>query len=77
VGHRFSTPDFDFGCFVKVFVEFWILQYELKLDGFRALGQKSGRSTQLCSRNHKDFTHRFECVANALLELPREIGIRL
>jgi bifunctional non-homologous end joining protein LigD len=46
-------------------------QYELKLDGFRAIGQKSGRSTQLWSRNHKDFTHRFAGVAHALLELPR------
>jgi ATP-dependent DNA ligase len=27
-------------------------QYELKLDGFRAIGRKSGRSTQLWLRNH-------------------------
>jgi bifunctional non-homologous end joining protein LigD len=50
-------------------------QYELKLDGFRALGRKSGRSTQLWSSNHKDFTHRFAGVAKALLELPRETVI--
>jgi DNA ligase D-like protein (predicted ligase) len=50
-------------------------QCELKLDGFRALGRKSGRSTQLWSRNHKDFTHRFAGVAKALLQLPRETVI--
>ena len=50
-------------------------QYELKPDGFRAIGRKSGRITQLWSRNHKHFTHRFAGVANALLELPRETVI--
>ena len=44
--------------------------YELKLDGFRAIGRKSGRSAQLWSRNHKDFTGRFPAVTSALLELP-------
>jgi bifunctional non-homologous end joining protein LigD len=34
-------------------------RYELKLDGFRAIGRKSGRSAQLWSRNQKDFTGRF------------------
>jgi ATP-dependent DNA ligase len=29
-------------------------RYELKLDGFRAIGRKSGRSAQLWSRNQKD-----------------------
>jgi bifunctional non-homologous end joining protein LigD len=43
--------------------------YEVKLDGFRAIGRKSGRSTQLRSRNHKDFSRRFPGVASALLEL--------
>jgi ATP-dependent DNA ligase len=33
-------------------------RYELKLDGFRAIGRKSGRSAQLWSRNQKDFTRR-------------------
>ncbi|MBV9498629.1 MAG: non-homologous end-joining DNA ligase [Acidobacteriaceae bacterium] len=46
--------------------------YELKLDGFRAIGRKSGRTCQLWSRNHKDFTRRFPGVASALLELPSD-----
>jgi ATP-dependent DNA ligase len=50
-------------------------QYELKLDGFRAIGRKSGRSTQLWSRNHKDFVRRFPGVASALLELPGDTVI--
>jgi len=33
--------------------------YELKLDGFRAIGCKSGGSIQLWSRNPKDFTRGF------------------
>jgi hypothetical protein len=38
-------------------------QYELKLDGFRAIGRKSARSAQLRSRNQKDFARRFPHVA--------------
>ena len=34
-------------------------RYELKLDGFRAIGRKSGRGAQLWSRNQKDFRRRF------------------
>lgn len=34
-------------------------RYELKLDGFQAIGRKSGRSAQLWSRNQKDFTRDF------------------
>lgn len=49
--------------------------YELKLDGFRAIGRKSGRSCQLWSRNHKDFTRRFPGVASALVELPSDTVI--
>jgi len=49
--------------------------YELKLDGFRAIGRKSGRSAQLWSRNHKDFTGRFPAVTSALLELPGDTVI--
>jgi ATP-dependent DNA ligase len=37
-------------------------RYELKLDGFQAIGRKSGRSAQLWSRNQKDFTRRFPAV---------------
>lgn len=46
--------------------------YELKLDGFRAVGRKSGRSAQLWSRNHKDFSRRFRGAACALGELPSD-----
>ena len=50
-------------------------QYELKLDGFRAIGRKSGQTTQLWSRNQKDFARRFPGVARALLELPSDTVI--
>jgi ATP-dependent DNA ligase len=49
--------------------------YELKLDGFRAMGRKSGRSAQLWSRNHKDFSRRFPEVLSALQELPGDTVI--
>jgi DNA ligase D-like protein (predicted ligase) len=47
-------------------------RYELKLDGFRAIGRKSGRNAQLWSRNQKDFTRRFPDVAKAVAELPND-----
>jgi bifunctional non-homologous end joining protein LigD len=43
--------------------------YELKLDGYRAIGRKSGRSTRLWSRNQKNFTRRFPAVAKALADI--------
>jgi bifunctional non-homologous end joining protein LigD len=46
-------------------------RYELKLDGYRAIGRKSGRSTQLWSRNQKDFTRRFPAITKAIVNLPR------
>jgi DNA ligase D-like protein (predicted ligase) len=49
--------------------------YELKLDGFRAIGRKSERTTQLWSRNHKDFARRFPGVASTILELPSDTVI--
>jgi bifunctional non-homologous end joining protein LigD len=45
-------------------------RYELKLDGFRAIGRKSGRNAQLWSRNQKDFTRRFPDVVKSIAELP-------
>jgi len=45
-------------------------RYELKLDGFRAIGRKSGRSAQLWSRNQKDFTRRFREITKAIGDLP-------
>jgi len=45
-------------------------RYELKLDGFRAIGRKAGRSAQLWSRNQKNFARRFPAVVKALANLP-------
>ena len=50
-------------------------RYELKLDGFRAIGRKSGRSAQLWSRNQKDFVRRFLGVVKAIRELPDDTVI--
>jgi ATP-dependent DNA ligase len=50
-------------------------RYELKLDGFRANGRKSGRSAELWSRNQKDFTRRFRDVAKAIAHLPDDTVI--
>ena len=47
-------------------------EYELKLDGYRALGFKSEGHTRLCSRNGKDFSARFPNVTRALEALPDE-----
>jgi ATP-dependent DNA ligase len=50
-------------------------RYEVKLDGFPAIGHKSGRSSQLWSRNHKDLCRRFQGLASALMELPGDTVI--
>jgi bifunctional non-homologous end joining protein LigD len=50
-------------------------RYELKLDGFRAIGRKSGRSAQLWSRNQKDFARRFPNVVRGIAELPSDTAI--
>jgi bifunctional non-homologous end joining protein LigD len=50
-------------------------RYELKLDGFRAIGRKSGRSAQLWSRNQKDFTRRFPDVVKGIAGLPSDTVI--
>jgi bifunctional non-homologous end joining protein LigD len=47
-------------------------RYELKLDGFWAIGRKSGQSAQLWSRNQKDFTRRFPGVVKGIAELPSD-----
>jgi ATP-dependent DNA ligase len=47
-------------------------EYELKLDGYRALGLKSGGRARLFSRNGKDFSARFASVTRALDALPDE-----
>ncbi len=46
--------------------------YELKLDGYRALGLKSDGHARLYSRNGKDLSTRFPSVTRALEALPDE-----
>jgi len=45
-------------------------RYELKLDGFRAVGRKAGRTAQLWSRNQKNFARRFPTIVKGLGGLP-------
>lgn len=46
--------------------------YEIKLDGYRALGIKSAGRVQIRSRNNNDFTSRYRPIADALAGLPDE-----
>lgn len=46
--------------------------YELKLDGYRALGIKTAGTVRLRSRNDKDFDRKYPGVAKALAALPEE-----
>jgi ATP-dependent DNA ligase len=48
--------------------------YEVKLDGYRAIGVK-GDETILYSRNHKNFNKRFPQIADALDDLPADTVI--
>ena len=50
-------------------------RYELKLDGFRAIGRKAGRTAQLWSRNQKNFARRFPTIVKALGALPDDTVI--
>lgn len=45
-------------------------QYEVKLDGYRAIGVRRKAGVELWSRNKRDFSHRFRNVARALEALP-------
>jgi ATP-dependent DNA ligase len=49
--------------------------YELKFDGYRAIGVKGAGQVRLFSRNGKDFTRRFASIAQALEALPDETVI--
>jgi bifunctional non-homologous end joining protein LigD len=48
---------------------------EIKLDGYRAIGIKSGGRAHLRSRNDKDFTTRYAAISAALGALPDETVI--
>ena len=47
-------------------------QYEVKLDGYRAIGVRTKAGVELWSRNKRDFSRRFQNVARALEALPVE-----
>lgn len=49
--------------------------FEVKLDGYRAIGVKTSREAILYSRNGKDFNKRFPQIAQALADLPAETVI--
>ncbi len=50
-------------------------QYEVKLDGYRAIGVRKKTGVELWSRNKRDFSRRFQNVARALEALPVETVI--
>jgi ATP-dependent DNA ligase len=47
-------------------------EYEVKLDGYRAIGVRTKAGVELWSRNKRDFSRRFSKVARALEALPIE-----
>ena len=50
-------------------------QYELKLDGYRAIAFKRNTTVHLRSRNDKDFAARYPAVVRALANLPNDTVI--
>jgi bifunctional non-homologous end joining protein LigD len=50
-------------------------EYEVKFDGYRLLGIKSGGRVRLMSRNENDLADRFPTLAKALTELTDETMI--
>ena len=49
--------------------------FEIKLDGYRAIGVKTSNEAVLHSRNHKNFNRRFPQIADALGDLPADTVI--
>jgi bifunctional non-homologous end joining protein LigD len=49
--------------------------YELRLDGFRAVGFKSGGRVHLRSRNNKDFNRKYPSIVQALAAMPDDTVI--
>jgi ATP-dependent DNA ligase len=47
-------------------------QYEVKLDGYRAIGVRTKTGVELWSRNKRDFSRRFREVTRSLEELPAD-----
>jgi ATP dependent DNA ligase-like protein len=45
-------------------------EYEVKFDGYRALGIKSGGRVRLMSRNENDLAARFPILTRALANIP-------
>ena len=50
-------------------------EYEVKFDGYRALGIKSCGRVRLMSRSENDLADRFPILVQALGELPDETSI--
>jgi bifunctional non-homologous end joining protein LigD len=50
-------------------------EYQLKLDGYRAIAFKTGGRVHLRSRNDNDFSVRYPAVVNGLAKLPGETVI--
>jgi bifunctional non-homologous end joining protein LigD len=50
-------------------------EYELKFDGYRAIGFKTRGRIHLMSRNGKDFSRRFPTLARALEALLDETAV--
>jgi bifunctional non-homologous end joining protein LigD len=50
-------------------------EYEVKLDGFRAIAFKSGGHVHLRSRNDKDFAGKYPAIVKALASMPDETVI--
>jgi bifunctional non-homologous end joining protein LigD len=50
-------------------------EYEVKFDGYRAIGFKTRGRVHLMSRNGKDFSPRFRTLTSALEALPDDTAI--